>query len=511
MAPYLAFAAPLHARPPSLRRPRAPARCCLNPPHSLSPLQVSHIESSFRALGADAAADLAYVALSPSTTPPSPNWPAILALLSTHGIKGSVLSRVARRLSIPTLLHLHPPTVTAVLTFLQDDLNLAPQHLARVISQRPDLLLSSANLPRLLAALSAAALTPKDIAQVVSRWPGLLLVDAARIARIARFLASPLVALAPPHRRALLRRAPWVLVYDVDTEMAPAAAFLRDTLAVPDGYSLQRFVLASPLLLGTSRAAMEGVVRFLREDVGLDRNMLRAAVRGFPPLLTCSVVDTLQPAVAFLKEELGFDSDDLARVVRAFPTVVTLDVECNMLVVVNFFRQRGVVNVGRIVKRLPPILGYDLQTQIIPKMEYVVEELGLSNFDILNFPGYFSYSMEKCIEPRTKFLQAKGLSVGRWGLNMVLALTDQDFCARVAHSPPEQYYNFRKAYRHQKKTEQRTANISISQNSFEPSVCNSSTSAEMTSVDWENPLQYRTRRKRRFRATLTRMPWNELR
>lgn len=499
-----------HRRSISQRRPRFPQHCCLHQRQSLPASQVSTIEASFRSLGADAAADLAYVALSAPSPPPSPTWPKVLSLFSAGNITGHTLSRVARRLSIPALLRLDAAIVQAVLHFLEEKALLTPEQRSRVIAQRPDLLFSVIPLEQAYASLLAAGLQPKNIRDVVYRWPGLLLLDAARITRTAAFLSSRPVGFNHKNLRSLLRRAPWVLVYDIDTEMAPATLFLRDTLGVPDTEPLQRFILASPLLLGTSQAAMHDVTNFLREVVGLEHNMLLVAVRSFPPLLTCSVLHTLEPAVAFLKNEFGLTTDELARVVRAFPAVLTLDVESNMRPVVEYFRHRGVVNVGRIVKRLPPILGYDLETTIIPKMKYVEDDLGLSNFDILSFPGYFSYSMEKCIQPRTKFLQAKGQSVAQWGLNMVLALSDEDFCKRVARAPLPQYYKFRKSYRRQREERVKAKEPTPQENSLQDAVEESTVLAADPGLDWENPVHCRKRRKRRFRATLTRLPWNEL-
>lgn len=418
---------------------------------------------------------------------------------------------MATRLSVSALLRLDAGTVRAVLDFLAERAHLSSVQRARVVAQRPDLLRAVAPLATAHAALAAAGLRPPDFRRVVFRWPGLLLLDPARIARAAAFLRAPSVGLAPPHLRALLRRAPWVLVYDVDADMAPAVAFLRRTLDIPDDAPLHGVVLASPLLLGTSPACMRDVVDFLRDAVSLDQQMMAATLRSFPPLLTCSVEQSLRPAVEFLKTELGLQVA-LSKVVRAFPTVLTLDVEANMRVVVDYFRGRGVVNVGRIVTLLPPILGYDLETNIIPKMEYVEKELGLSSYDILGFPGYFSYSLEKCIEPRTKFLQARRQSVTESGLNLALSLTDEDFCKRIAGVPVSHYYSFRKAYR-QRKAE---GDVHEGQGGADPeygeTFAENTGTVRRTSRDssWENPEQDNKRRKRRFRATLSRMPWNEL-
>lgn len=41
---------------------------------------------------------------------------------------------------------------------------------------------------------------------------------------------------------------------------------------------------------------------------------------------------------------------------------------------------------------------------VMRQMDYLVEEMGLSVYDVLTFPAYFSYPLDTVIEPRTEFL-----------------------------------------------------------------------------------------------------------
>lgn len=40
-------------------------------------------------------------------------------------------------------------------------------------------------------------------------------------------------------------------------------------------------------------------------------------------------------------------------------------------------------------------------------MDYLVENMGLSVYDVLTFPAYFSYPLDTVIEPRTEFLNIR--------------------------------------------------------------------------------------------------------
>lgn len=53
---------------------------------------------------------------------------------------------------------------------------------------------------------------------------------------------------------------------------------------------------------------------------------------------------------------------------RAFPSLLGLERERHMAGVVHYLKKLGVQNVGRFVSRLPPVLGYDVETNLVPKV-----------------------------------------------------------------------------------------------------------------------------------------------
>lgn len=53
---------------------------------------------------------------------------------------------------------------------------------------------------------------------------------------------------------------------------------------------------------------------------------------------------------------------------RAFPSLLGLERERHMVGVVRYLKDLGVQNVGRFVSRLPPVLGYDVRTNLMPKV-----------------------------------------------------------------------------------------------------------------------------------------------
>ena len=58
--------------------------------------------------------------------------------------------------------------------------------------------------------------------------------------------------------------------------------------------------------------------------------------------------------------------------------------------------------------------------------------MGLSIYDVMSFPAYFSYPLESVIEPRTEFLKLRRRPVAVVGLNLVLMYGDNDFARTTA-------------------------------------------------------------------------------
>lgn len=491
--------------------------CCLPSPQQPFSTQVTSIEAHFRSLGADDAAQLVSTASYSSATCDESlsQWKDVLDVFATYGIKGSTLSSLTRRLGVWTILGLDAERVKATLVCLTDYLVLGEAHRNRVALHRPDIFNCEQPVGRAVHALERTGLRLRDISRVILRWPGLLVLKEARINRVVAFLCSYMVGFSGQYLKSLLRRAPWVFVYDIDTEMAPAVFFLREILTLSDSVPVDHYIRACPLLLGTPRWTMRNVVTFLVLQVGLSNEAMISVVKSFPPILTCSVERDLKPVSQYLTKELNLDALRLAKAVRAFPALLTLDVESDIRVVVDFFNSQGIRNIARIVSRLPPILGYDLETNIIPKMRYIENELGLSSFDILQFPGYFSYSLTRCIEPRTKFLLALGTSVPQAGLNLILSLTDEGFCSRIAKCPVSQYYAFRKAYFARKLKREKPLKTGMS--TAGPLLLergeNTKKASDVVSVaaqPWERAMPT-VKRRRRSKTNLSRMPWKELR
>jgi len=95
--------------------------------------------------------------------------------------------------------------------------------------------------------------------------------------------------------------------------------------------------------------------------------------------------------------------------------------------VVNFLRDIGVGNVGRFVARIPPILSYDVETELRGKINFLVEHYEGTNVDVMyelvRFPAFFSHPLER-VKVRFLYLREKGIESS---LHQILTGGDKDF------------------------------------------------------------------------------------
>lgn len=479
--------------------------------------QQNDVEAHLRALCADgAAADARAVFASSQSALALPlTWPGVLHALAAAAIVATPLSRLVSRLGLVPLLSLQPCHVVAVVHQLSADLLLTYAQRVRLLSHFPVLLVcGAAHIARSATALRALGLDVRDVRRIALRWPRALYLDGARINRVARFLMRPPAALPAGRLVSMLRRAPWVLALDVDSNLAPVLSWLAEYAPPAPLYPI---LLANPPLLATKRASLFAARDFLLRNVLLSHKDVVAIFHTFPPILTCSVEAILSPALDALRHVVGIADHDVPKIVRAFPAVLTLDPERTIRPVVNYLHQTGIRNVARVVKRIPPILGYDVETNIRPKMNYLLNELKLTHVQILLFPAVFAYSLEERIKPRTRFLFLMRTPVSDVGLNYAVSLPDEEFCSRVVKVPLRSYRLFYQYLTNAKAS--RSRGRSRTAGSSNKRKHRKQRNSQDASYDFQMPLDDDTTEipedriwgKKRFRSTLIRIPWSDLR
>lgn len=182
--------------------------------------------------------------------------------------------------------------------------------------------------------------------------------------------------------------------------MFQTAKYLRRVVGVKDlGRTLS--ANANILTLGVEEE-IKPCIKFLSEEVGMEEEEIPKVLETYPQLLGTSNITTMRENYKYLLS-IEVAEEDLGRIFRAFPALLTLEIS-KMKRVVNFLKTIGVTNIGRFVTRLPPVLGYSVENDLIPKWNYLKSVRHYASFEIGRFPAYFSYPLDRVIRNRFDYL-----------------------------------------------------------------------------------------------------------
>jgi hypothetical protein len=218
-------------------------------------------------------------------------------------------------------------------------------------------------------------------------------------------------------------------------DMWETAGLLRTEVGMTD---LPKVLAAHPsVLLLNSTTDILPVTNYLRAELGIWYDDVPRVLESFPTLLGVDVND-MRRVVDYLLE-IEVSSEDLAKIFRAFPSLLTLDVETRMKPVVAFLSDIGVKNIGRFVTRLPPVLGYSIEEELRPKWDYLASVCQFHEFEIVRFPSYFSYPLEKVIMTRYEYLRKKLIPYHVLNVDTIVSCGDVEFATKVAEDTDNGY------------------------------------------------------------------------
>ncbi|KAK6946229.1 Transcription termination factor, mitochondrial/chloroplastic [Dillenia turbinata] len=168
------------------------------------------------------------------------------------------------------------------------------------------------------------------------------------------------------------------------------------------------------------------------------------------------------PVFEFLTFELSASLDESKRLILRCPEILFSNVEYCLRPTLNYLREIGIQKLNRpsnlnayllntrvdkldermrflrciglpcedsarICARFPAIFRYSLESNLIPKYEYLVGEMKRDVVELNGFPQYFGYSLEKRIVPRHLHLKQRNVKVP---LQRLLLLGDEKFYAK---------------------------------------------------------------------------------
>ncbi|OVA19283.1 Mitochodrial transcription termination factor-related [Macleaya cordata] len=189
---------------------------------------------------------------------------------------------------------------------------------------------------------------------------------------------------------------------------------------------LGQVIASSPQLLLKKPQEFLQVVSFM-EELGFDRESIGRILCRCPEIFAASIEKTLKRKLKFLNE-IGISEDHLPRVIRKYPELLVSDIDHTLLPRLKYLMKTGLSkrDVVFMIRRFSPLLGYSIEEVLKPKLEFLVNTMEKPVRDVVEYPRYFSYSLDKKIKPRFWVLKGRNLDCS---LKDMLGKNDDDFAA----------------------------------------------------------------------------------
>nr|AKM76443.1 embryo defective 2219 [Pelargonium fulgidum] len=170
-------------------------------------------------------------------------------------------------------------------------------------------------------------------------------------------------------------------------------------------------------------------VRFF-QDMGIRNDAIGKMLVKFPPLLTYSLLKKIRPVVIFLMTRAGVTQTDITKVIALAPELLGCSISKKLEVNMKYFLSLGISiqQLGAMIADFPMLLRYNMDV-LRPKYQYLRRTMVRPLLDVIEFPRFFSYSLEGRIIPRHKILVENRIN---FKLHHMLASTDEEFERKVA-------------------------------------------------------------------------------
>ncbi|XP_019190990.1 PREDICTED: transcription termination factor MTEF1, chloroplastic-like [Ipomoea nil] len=190
-------------------------------------------------------------------------------------------------------------------------------------------------------------------------------------------------------------------------------------------HEIRRVLHMCPEILTASLPhTLRPAVTFLLREARVEGRHLPGVIRRRPRLLTRSVEEQLRPALYFLQSAVGIED------VSKCATLLSCSVETKFIPRLDYFQKLGFSKREATVmfRRFPSLFCYSIEENFEPKSNYFLVDMGRELKELLDFPQYFSFSLENRIKPRHKICVEKGVCLS---LPLMLKLSEVRFWDRL--------------------------------------------------------------------------------
>ncbi|XP_050261155.1 transcription termination factor MTERF2, chloroplastic [Quercus robur] len=225
----------------------------------------------------------------------------------------------------------------------------------------------------------------------------------------------------------LIAFKPQLMGCSIEEKLKPLVKYLYYHGISRDG--MKRILMSKPIVFCIDlETTIVPKVRFL-QDIGIRDDAIGNMLVKFPSLLTCCLYKKIRPVVIFLMTRAGVNEKDIGKVIALGPELLGCSISKKLEVSVTYFMSLGIRyrQLGGMIADFPMLLRYNVDV-LRPKYRYLRRTMVRPLEDLIEFPRFFSYSLDDRIIPRHKILVEKQINLK---LRYMLACTDEEFDKKV--------------------------------------------------------------------------------
>ncbi|CAN8233776.1 unnamed protein product [Cochlearia groenlandica] len=275
---------------------------------------------------------------------------------------------------------------------------------------------------RVAAALDKVCTMSKDPGKVLLKYPWILSPSIQEnYSHIVTFLESESV-LKMDIDHAIRR---WPLLLGCSTSNMKLMVKEFDKLGVRNK-RMGKVIPKRPQLLLCKPQEFLKVVSFL-EDLGFEKEIVGQILCRCPEIFGCNIDKTLQKKLIFLTS-FGVSSTHFPRIIKKYPEFLIYDAEKTVLPRLKYLMKIGISEreLAFMIRKFSPLLGYSIDKVLRPKLEFLMNSMEKPVKEVIDYPRYFSYSLEERIKPRFWVIKGKNIECT---LQDMLGKNDQEFAA----------------------------------------------------------------------------------
>lgn len=225
----------------------------------------------------------------------------------------------------------------------------------------------------------------------------------------------------------LLAFKPQLMGCSIEERWKPLVKYLYYLGISRDG--MKRMLVIKPMVFCVDlEQTIVPKVRFF-QDIGIRDDAIGNMLVKFPPLLTYSLYKKIRLVVIFLMTKAGVSERNIAKAIALGPELLGCSIVNKLEINLKYLLSLGIRHrqLGEMIADFPMLLRYNIDL-LRPKYKYLRRTMVRPLQDLIEFPRFFSYSLDDRIIPRHKVLVENRIN---FKLRYMLASTDEEFQKKV--------------------------------------------------------------------------------